>query len=149
MWTKPGYSPPAQTQASAPDEHGVRLLACPRTGRTGGEEEFRVHLSEFNGHKYVSCRVWARDSRTGDWWPVKGKGVSIRLGELSDVADALQAARRLADQDQARKPRGSERGTSRGQDPGGADPRRRWDASNLPERAEGQEAEFNEFQGEG
>lgn len=67
-----------------------RLLACfPRRGSEGAEQEVRVVLDEYQGHAYLAIRLWQRDGRTGAWWPLKGKGVSVRMSEAQGVAEVL------------------------------------------------------------
>ena len=84
MWTKPGYNP---DQSQPPAEQGKRLASLNR----GEGVELRVTLAEYEGRPYLSLRVWER-GRDGKHWPVKGKGVSVRLSEARTVAEALLAA---------------------------------------------------------
>ncbi len=70
---------------------GTKLVAIPR----GTHEELRVSLDEYEGHPFVSLRVWAR-ATDGPWLPVAGKGCSVRLRELAEVADALREAINVA-----------------------------------------------------
>jgi hypothetical protein len=85
MWVNPKHPDPPR-RSTPPPETGRRLLALPR----GDREELRVTLDEFNGHPYLAVRVWQRD-QGGSWWPTR-KGVSVRLSEARDVADALSEA---------------------------------------------------------
>jgi Transcriptional Coactivator p15 (PC4) len=87
MWRNPAY--PARQQPTAPEERGERLATIPR----GPTEELRVSLDEFNGHPFVSVRLWVLGS-DGQHWPTK-KGLSIRIRELAEVATALMRARDL------------------------------------------------------
>ena len=73
MWTAPGYQPDRPTP---PQENGRRLATFPR----GEGAEMRVNLAEYQGRPFVSLRLWERDG-AGAWWPVKGKGCSVRLNE--------------------------------------------------------------------
>jgi hypothetical protein len=66
-------------------EEGRRLATFPRDPTT----ELRVTLAEYQGHPYISLRVWER-GRDGRWWPVKGKGCSVRIAEAEGLADALR-----------------------------------------------------------
>ncbi len=66
---------------------GTKLAAIPR----GTHEELRVSLDEYEGHPFVSLRMWAR-AADGPWLPVRGKGCTVRLRELEAVADALREA---------------------------------------------------------
>lgn len=96
MWVNPNHPNPPRPSA-APQETGEILAIFPR----GRSEELRVALAEFEGSPYVSLRVWAAGS-DGQLWPVKGKGVSIRLREVADLAAALtEIADRLGDDDGA------------------------------------------------
>lgn len=96
MWRSPNH--PAPEPAAPPAETGRRLAAFPRNR---GEEELRVNLAEFNGHEYLSLRVWSRGS-DGNWWPVRGKGVSVRLSEIGELAEVLHRLERTLE---ARTPR--------------------------------------------
>ena len=60
-------------------------------------QELRVVLDEYQGHPYVSVRLW-QAGQDGAFWPLKGKGVSIRLSECEGVAAALQEALDRAEQ---------------------------------------------------
>jgi hypothetical protein len=83
MWVSPNHpNPPRQT--AAPQESGERVATFPR----GDGVELRVNLAEYQGRPYLSFRVWERD-QAGTWWPVKGKGCSVRIGECEELADAL------------------------------------------------------------
>jgi hypothetical protein len=67
------------------------LLALVPRGRG---ELFRLTLATYDGHLYISARVF-RQSSLGDWFPTK-KGMSIRLSELDQVIAALESAGDLA-----------------------------------------------------
>lgn len=87
MWVSPNHpNPPRPPEPPADD--GQPLAAIPRGD---GRDELRVSLKEFQDRPYVSIRLWSRDDR-GQFWPQKGKGVSVRLAEVGQVIDALQAA---------------------------------------------------------
>ncbi len=58
MWVSPNHPNPPRPY-SPPQESGQRLATFPRHGG----EELRVNLAEYEGHPYVSLRVWA--ARTG------------------------------------------------------------------------------------
>jgi hypothetical protein len=97
MWTSPRYreltgrAAPEVTAVAdapardAPAESGERLATFPRNH---GTEELRITLCEYNGHPYVAVRLWALDSKSGEWWPTR-KGTSIRMAEVQGFADAL------------------------------------------------------------
>jgi hypothetical protein len=93
-----GREPERSEAAPAPPpEPSGELIACfARKGVRGGpDQELRLVLDEFNGHACISVRLWEKN-RAGDWWPVKGKGVSVRLSEAEGVSEALRAALDLA-----------------------------------------------------
>jgi hypothetical protein len=77
---------PTPERPTPPIESGQRLATFPR----GQGVELRVCLSEFKGRPFISLRQWEQDQRTGDWWPVKGKGCSIRLGEIAGLVEAIR-----------------------------------------------------------
>ena len=100
MWTREkGHVP--DSGPTPPEERGQRLASIPR----GRDEELRISLDEYEGRPYVSVRVWARGTG-GSWWPVKAKGLSIRLREIDDVIEALAQAADMTD-DPAPAPRPS------------------------------------------
>lgn len=84
MGVNPNQPEPRQPRPG-PQETGHRLATFPR--RWNGEE-LRVTLAEYQGNAYIALRVWARGS-DGQLWPVKGKGVSVRIAEVADLADVL------------------------------------------------------------
>jgi hypothetical protein len=91
MWRNPKYPQPddRQQQFRPPVDDGVPLVALPRNN---GQEELRVGLKEYQGNRYVSLRVWGLDPGSDSWFPVRGKGCSVRLGEAEAVAEALRKA---------------------------------------------------------
>jgi hypothetical protein len=93
-----------RTPAAAPEPDGEILARFPRKNIGGPAQELRVVLDHYEGHAYLAVRVW-QEGDGGVWWPVKGKGVSIRLSECEGMAEALLRAR-AATQDDARRPAG-------------------------------------------
>jgi hypothetical protein len=83
MYVSPNHPNPPR-QATAPQESGQRVATFPR----GDGVELRVNLAEYLGRPYLALRVWERD-QAGAWWPVRGKGCSVRIGECEELADAL------------------------------------------------------------
>jgi hypothetical protein len=63
--------------------------------RRAEDEELRVEWCWFEGHPFVSARLWVRGSR-GKWFPDPKRGLSIRLREMAIIRDALAKADRLA-----------------------------------------------------
>ena len=99
MWRHPeSAAPPAET--------GQRLATFPRDR---GATELRINLDRFEGHEYLSLRIWSRD-RDGSFWPTK-RGVSVRIHELADLVAAL---RRLERTLEARTPRQDRPAAGRG-----------------------------------
>jgi hypothetical protein len=86
-------------------DDGVKLATIPR----GGDRELRIRWREFKGHHFVDVREWAASAQTGEWWPVKGKGVTIKAREIEQVLDALEDARA-----QAQSPQSSDGGSGDG-----------------------------------
>lgn len=84
MWVSPNHPNPPRSQ-DVPQESGQRLATFPRP-RNG--EELRVTLEEYNGHPFLSLRVWAPGTG-GQLWPVRGKGLSIRIREVAELAEVL------------------------------------------------------------
>jgi len=74
-----------------------------------GAEELRWDLATIEGNPFVSARIWFRD-RDGRWLPTK-RGITVRVRELDDVIEALQAAARIVEAQRPREPR--RRATSR------------------------------------
>ena len=101
MWINPNHpdyerltrSQPPRTEP--PPATGRHLAALDRSSQENGDDQLRVVLDEFQGHPYISIRLWHKDHNNA-WWPVKGKGISVRLREAESVADALREAVELA-----------------------------------------------------
>jgi hypothetical protein len=87
---------PGGAASGGPAPSGELLAAFPRKGPRGLELELRVILDAFEGHPYLALRLWQRD-RAGAWWPLKGRGRSIRSAEAQGVAEALLEARDRVD----------------------------------------------------
>jgi hypothetical protein len=102
MWINPrrdellGHQQGQAEKPTPPEPTGQVLAAFPRRGEAGVEQELRVVLDEYRGHRYLAIRLWQRDVRSGGWWPLKGKGVSVRMAEAQGVAEALQEALEMA-----------------------------------------------------
>jgi Transcriptional Coactivator p15 (PC4) len=83
MWINPNHPNPPR-QAAAPQESGQRVATFARHGG----EELRVSLAEYEGHPYLSLRVWAPGT-DGQLWPVRGKGLAVKLREVAGLAAVL------------------------------------------------------------
>lgn len=108
-WINPRYAelagrePPGSAggaQSSPPIPTGQELARILRPKHDGGDDVLRIALDSFEGHPYVAIRVFNRD-RDGNLWPVRNKGLSVRVGELAQVAEALRRAERIADASRA------------------------------------------------
>jgi hypothetical protein len=90
MWINPKFrglvEPP-----TPPVTTGTLLARFPRNGPDGAIQELRVSLDEIDGNPFLYLRVWQKEA-SEDWWPLKGKGVSIRLREAQGVAEAITRA---------------------------------------------------------
>lgn len=74
----------ARQRRDAPDP-GTVLASVPRSDGT----ELRVSLHHYEGKPFVRVAPWQRDGASGAFWPVKGKGATVRVSELARVASAL------------------------------------------------------------
>jgi hypothetical protein len=77
---------------TAPTDEGEQLATLDR----GPGKQLRLRWKEFKGHHFLDVREWSRSEQGGDWWPVKGKGITIKHRELDAVIAALEAARGLS-----------------------------------------------------
>jgi Transcriptional Coactivator p15 (PC4) len=129
--------PPPTAGGGPPQDLGRRLLTLPR----GQDEELRLSLDAYEGHPFLNVRIWTRDADGRGWWPSK-RGVTFKLRELADVAEALAEALDLLADYQAPRPPSPGPGLGRG-------PRRDRPASPAlppPARAGGEEfSAFSEF----
>ena len=75
MWISPNHPDrerlmrPASPTAHAapPDETGRRLATLARPNRQGRDAELRVSLDQYEGHDYISVRLWELDPDSGYW----------------------------------------------------------------------------------
>jgi hypothetical protein len=91
--------PPPPAGGGPPRDLGHRLLTLPR----GHDEELRLSLDAYEGHPFLNVRIWTRDTDGRGWWPSK-RGVTFKLRELADVAEALAAALDLMAEHQDGRP---------------------------------------------
>ena len=75
-----------------PEDRGRRLATLAR----GEDAELRVTWDAYQGHPYLSLRLWNRNGE-GQWWPDKNKGFTVKIRELPDFAAAVGEALDLAE----------------------------------------------------
>lgn len=130
---------PSRRQATPPAEQGQRLTTIPRPK---DDAEIRLNWCEYDGHPYLSIRVWVKDD-DGQFWPDKHRGFSIRLRELSDVADAIAQAMTLANDHLENRQEGC--CPSRGSTPHRRADRLTAETCQANGNGHGQASEFDEF----
>lgn len=82
---------PVTVAHPAPVENGPRLATFNR----GQSEEMRVNFSEFNGHYFISLRIWYT-TPDGRSLPDRSRGMTVKLRELQEFAQAMQLALGMA-----------------------------------------------------
>lgn len=82
---------PYRPAQGPPVEQGETLAAF---DRNRGTERLRVSLETFNGYDFVRLQAWQVNSQ-GEWWPCKGRCITIKLGEIGGMVDALRMAESL------------------------------------------------------
>jgi hypothetical protein len=83
MYINPKFADQVRV-AKPPEETGRRLATFMR-----GHDEFRVTLSTYEGHDFLRLQQWAPDRTTGDFWPLKNKGYTVRMAELVEFRDVI------------------------------------------------------------
>jgi hypothetical protein len=146
MWVNPRIRDqyPEQPAPTPPEPTGRELAAFPRKGPDGLEQELRIVLDCYQGRDYIAVRLWQRD-RSGAWWPLKGKGVSVRLSEAEGASEALRKALRLVEADADRRPTQRATGSPAQQRQQGRRERPSWRDQELPPAGGNQN--FDEFGG--
>lgn len=81
---------PGRQSGTPPQENGKRLGTINRSET----EQIRINWSEYDGHPFLSIRMWKRYD-DGTWWPDK-RGIAIRVRELPDLVVAMAEAVDLA-----------------------------------------------------
>lgn len=69
-------------------DDGVKVATLQR----GPNRELRIRWREFKGHHFLDLREWSVNPRNSQWWPEKGKGITIKARELADLATAVSEA---------------------------------------------------------
>lgn len=75
-----------------PEDIGTNLVSIVR-----GTDLLRATWTTYEGHPYLSLRIWTAAREGPGYWPTR-RGVSIRRHELADIRAALDAAIQLAEQ---------------------------------------------------
>lgn len=85
---------PRRTSKAPPQDTGERerLATFPRDNG-----ELRIGWNEYEGHPYLSLRIWTPDDAGTGWWPSKA-GVTVKVRELEDFAQAVARALDLLDE---------------------------------------------------
>ena len=78
-------------QLPQPVESGQRLVCFDR----GPSTQLRVNWTTFNGHPFLSLRVWCQ-LPDGRWVPDGRRGCTVKVRELEGFRDAVQQALDLA-----------------------------------------------------
>ena len=89
MWINPKYRDTYEAKAddcTVPQDNGQRLATIPRTSR-GVEEELRVSLDEYQGHKFLSLRIWSADA-SGDLLHRRGYRLAVGRAPLRETLAA-------------------------------------------------------------
>lgn len=71
----------------------VPLLTVPKPGN----QELRICLSEYRGHRFLSLRIWFR-AAGGEMRPGR-EGCTVPLWALTDFRQALEEAEAIIDHD--------------------------------------------------
>ena len=100
--TRPTTTAPQSERRGPPEDEGKPLATLDR----GPNCQLRVRGKMFKGAAFVDVRVWEKNDR-GDWWPTRGKGVTLKPRELRELASALATA---ADNFERRQGQGGDRG---------------------------------------
>ncbi len=76
---------PANTSTAEAPDPGTVLASLARPDGT----QLRVSAHRYEGKPYVRIAPWSSRDGGATWWPVKGKGTSVKVRELAAVAKAL------------------------------------------------------------
>ena len=127
MWVSPNHPDPPR-RPEPPGDNGERLATFDR----GPGVEMRVCLSEYEGHPYISLRVW-EVGRDGAWWPTR-RGGSVRISEAAELAEVLAAVAGA-----------TPAGTPRARRDPGRGPSAPWGTEGAAARSGGEGERFDEF----
>lgn len=76
---------PANTSTAEAPDPGKVLASIARPDGT----QLRVSAHTYEGRPFVRVAPWSSRDGGATWWPVKGKGASVKVRELAAVAAAL------------------------------------------------------------
>lgn len=88
---KKNYRMDTSQSADPPEEIGTNLVSLVR-----GNDILRATWTTYEGHPYLSLRIWTPAKDGPGYWPTR-RGISIRRHELADIRAALDAAIQLAE----------------------------------------------------
>lgn len=61
-------------------DDGVKLATISR----GPNRELRIRRREFKGHHFLDLREWSVNPHNSQWFPEKGKGITIKVRGLGE-----------------------------------------------------------------
>lgn len=105
---------PKSGVGTAPQDSGIRLATFPRP-----EGELRLTWNTYEGKSYLRFQLWSK-GEDGSFWPVKGKGFTIKVKDLPDLAEGVQKALDMALKEYG-KTSGGQKPTSRAYEGAGAE----------------------------
>mgnify|MGYP002144761980 FL=1 len=88
---KKNYRMDTSQSADPPEEIGTNLVSLVR-----GNDILRATWTTYEGHPYLSLRIWTPAKDGPGYWPTR-RGISIRRHELAEIRAALDAAIQLAE----------------------------------------------------
>ena len=91
---------PANTSTAEAPDPGTVLASIARPDGT----QLRVSAHTYEGRPFVRVAPWSSRDGGATWWPVKGKGASVKVRELAAVAKALLDAIDVVGNDGASRP---------------------------------------------
>lgn len=77
-----------RSNGEPPLDDGIKIATLGR----GPNRELRLRWREYKGHHFLDIREWSVNGSNTQWWPEKGKGITIKARELDDVAAAIAEA---------------------------------------------------------
>ena len=72
-------------------DSGVKIATLNR----GPNRELRIRWKTFKGFPFLDIREWSINNDNSQWFPAKGKGITVKPKELEALADAATKALKL------------------------------------------------------